>query len=322
MKISLDGGALCASPNKRFGNYIFSQNLIKSINLFDKKNEYFIYSFCEKPADLVLNKNVVYKQIGPKKFWLRGRVSLEEIRGKNNIFFALNQAIPLLTRSRIFSFSHGLSFHFYKELYPDSYFSLKKQLENFVRRSEKIIVSSEKVKRELLELYPNKKNIEVLPFGVSLDLIPYVNKKQKKEKLFIFVGTNHPIKNINFIEECFNKFKKDKRFKEFKLKIITRANRKNLISDYSKAKALLTASLYESFNLPVLEALALGTNVIGLKAAIIPELEKYVSTADNKDKFMQYMVLAAQGRLKPVNIAEIKSQFSWKNYVAKLTSIY
>lgn len=322
MKISLDGGALCAPPKNRFGNYIFSKNLIKSINLFDKKNEYIVYSFCKKPDDLVLSKNVIYKQIGPKRFWMAGRVSIEEIRNRNNIFLALNQAIPLVTRSRIFSFSHGLSFYFHKKLYPESYSIMKKQIEILVKRSEKIIVSSEKVKGELLGLYANQNNIETIPFGVSLDLLSRAEKTSKKENMFIYVGMDHTIKNISFIKEAFSEFKKDNRFKKFKLKIKTQGRRDDLIRKYSKAKALLTASLYESFNLPVLEALAVGTNVIGLKTAIIPELKKYVQVASSKKQFIEFLKDAALNRLHIVNNKEIIEKFSWKKYIEKLISLY
>ena len=47
----------------------------------------------------------------------------------------------------------------------------------------------------------------------------------------------------------------------------------------SNATALLTASHYESFNFPVLEALSQGCPVIGLKSAIIPEFKPYVNLA-------------------------------------------
>lgn len=321
MKISLDGGALCAPPKNRFGNYIFSKNLIKSINLFDKKNEYIVYSFCKKPDDLVLSKNVIYKQIGPKRFWMAGRVSIEEIKKKNDIFLALNQAIPT-TNSRIFTFLHGLSYIYYQDLYTESFKKMKKQLERAIGLSEKIIVSSEKVRLELFNLYPNLKEIEVIPFGVSLDLLSRAEKTSKKENMFIYVGMDHTIKNISFIKEAFSEFKKDNRFKKFKLKIITQARRDDLIKNYSKAKALLTASLYESFNLPVLEALAVGTNVIGLKTAIIPELKKYVQVASSKKQFIEFLKDAALNRFHIVNNKEIIEKFSWKKYIEKLISLY
>lgn len=321
MKISLDGGAICAPTTNRFGNYIFTQNLIKSLNLYDKKNIYTIYSFCKKPKDFILNKNVIYKQIGPKKFWMTGRVSLEEIKKKNNIFLALNQAIPI-TKSRIFTFLHGLSYIYYPNLYPDSFQKMKKQLERAVRLSEKIIVSSEKVRLELLSLQPKLKKIEVMPFGVPRDLIFQGEKTSRKDDLFIFVGTDHPIKNINFIKEVFSEFKKDRRFRKFKLKIITRISRSELIKNYSKAKALLTASLYESFNLPVLEALALRTNVIGLKPAIIPELKKYVYAANNKKQFVDLLRNAALNKLNMIDNKDLLEKFSWKNYINKLISLY
>jgi len=37
MKISLDGGALNPKDNQGFGTSTFSENLVKALNLYDKK---------------------------------------------------------------------------------------------------------------------------------------------------------------------------------------------------------------------------------------------------------------------------------------------
>ena len=57
---------------------------------------------------------------------MKARVSLEELVNEKDIFLALNQASPLFTGSRIISFSHGLSFYFYADFYPDSFESMNK----------------------------------------------------------------------------------------------------------------------------------------------------------------------------------------------------
>jgi len=71
MKISVDGGALNPKNNQRFGTSVFSENLFKALQLYDKKNQYKIYTF---------------DNLKPRLFWLKGRISLEEFKQKNNIF--------------------------------------------------------------------------------------------------------------------------------------------------------------------------------------------------------------------------------------------
>ncbi|MDO9028633.1 MAG: glycosyltransferase, partial [Candidatus Roizmanbacteria bacterium] len=289
MKISVDGGALNSKNNRRFGTSIFSENLVAALKRYDKKNQYFVYTF---------------DNLKPKLFWLKGRVSLEELKQKKDIFLALNQAIPLYTSGKIITFCHGLSYYFHPQLYPKrDVVRLKKQLEEMLKRSDKIIVSSEKVKKELISIYrpclPAGRYIEakiiVLPFGIPSDMESA--KIKIKNKYFLFVANNQKIKNIDFILQSFNRLKQDIKYKSFKLFLvgdwkeyenknqgiisIGNVTRQKLKKLYQKATALLTSSYYESFNFPVLEALSQGCPVVGLPAAIIPEFETYVNLANN-----------------------------------------
>ncbi len=313
LKISVDGGALGVDKNKRFGNYFFSENIIKALLKYDKKNQYFIYTF---------------DRLKPRFAWLKIRLSIEELKQKKDVFLALNQAVPLYVSGKIISFCHGVSYYFYPQYYPHSFKKLKSQLDEIVKKSSYIIVSSEKVKKDLLSLYQNVcEKIKVIPFGVPFDMDSNLKEVQKKlksrEKIFLFVGMKHPIKNIDFIKKAFNRFKDEKKYKDFKLFIITQGvSRQKLRKLYLKATALLTASFYESFNLPVLEALALGCPVVGLSSAIIPELSSYVYVANNLDDFVYYMKKIASRYIKIIDKKKLKNQFSWKKYVEKLVSFY
>ncbi|MFA5770660.1 MAG: glycosyltransferase [Patescibacteria group bacterium] len=307
MKISVDGGALNPKNHQRYGTAVFSENLVKALQLYDKKNKYFVYTF---------------RNIRPKLFWLKARVSLEELKQKNNFFLALNQASPLYTSGKVISFCHGLSYHYYTEYYSKKDVDrLSQQLEEMIKRSEKIIVSSQKVKQELVSIYRYiETRVFVSPFGIPFDMKK--GEIKKKYKYFIFVGMNHPIKNIDFIKQAFNEFKKDKKYYDYKLKILTKnISRKRLKDFYQHATALLTASHYESFSFPVLEALSQGCPVIGLKSAIIPELKSYVNMARDLDEFIEKM---KEIKIKPSvqSINQLYEIFNWKNYVYNLVRLY
>lgn len=346
MKISLDSAALCISDN-RFGNYTVTHSLVEAIAKIDKKNKYTLYSFCSKPQDLKLSEHIRFRRLHPKRFWLSVRVSIAEALGSNDIFFALNQAIPLWTSPRIFSFSHGLSYYFFKDLYPDSYNNLKSQLFSMMDRSEYIFVSSSKVKAEMDSIFLKNNKVRVIPFGIPQDML---TKTQDEDALtdrvmdlppefFLFVGTDHSIKNTHFLVDAFKIFSEGPRYGDFKLilvgaeferytkglkniisfKHVSRAELKHL---YQKASGYLTSSLYESFNLPVLEALSQGCPVVGKESAIIPELKEYVYTADHVEEFVEAMKTVVSERVRKIPKDEIKARFSWDEYVWKLQEFY
>jgi glycosyltransferase involved in cell wall biosynthesis len=329
MKISVDGGALNQKNNQRFGTAIFSENLVKALQAYDNKNQYFIYTF---------------ENLKPKLFWLKGQISIEELKQKKDYFLALNQAIPIFTSGKIISFCHGLSYYFYQQYYSTSDVSrLKEQLKEMIKRSDKIVVSSEKVKKELTLINQSiETKIVILPFGIPFDMINENIKYQmsnvkKKRKYFIFVGNNQSIKNIKFILQSFNRLKQDIKYKFYRLFLIGdwkkyenkkqgiisygNISRKKLKIFYQNAFALLTASHYESFNFPVLEALSQGCPVIGLKSAIIPELKPYVNLTNNIEEFVESMKkIIKKPDVQLIN--RLYKKFNWENYVDNLVKLY
>lgn len=308
MKISVDGGGLGVKKGEWYGNYIFSKNLIEALKKFDKKNQYFFYTF---------------DKIKPKFLWSKVRLSLEEVREKKDVFLALNQALPIYVSGKIISFCHGLSYYFQ----PDSYslkdsIRLRNQLSEMVLRSNIIIVSSEKVKKELEQIsvkYNKKPKIEIIPFGIPFDMTRYTlhATRYTRKTYFLFVGMDHPIKNIKFIKKIFSEFR------EFgELKIITKNYPRNKLKKlYKNAKALLTASYYESFNLPILEALSQGCPVIGLKTAVVPELAPFVNVAKNKNDFIKLME-TVPNKPNVKTLIQLKKKFDWRKYVEKLVKLY
>lgn len=320
MKVSVDGGALSQDKNHRFGTAVYSENLVRALKLFDKKNHYYFYTF---------------KSLKPKLFWLKGRISLEEFKEKKDVFLALNQAIPLYVSGKIISISHGLSYQQYPRLYSKEHITrLKAQLGEMVERSDKIVVSSARVKDEFISLFPNSKSkLIVLPFGLPFDMS--TKKNLKRDKYYLFVGNTQKIKNVDFVIETFknsllykNGFKlvlvgnwKDYENKKIGITSAGNISRKRLKTLYQKAAALLTSSYYESFNFPVLEALSQGCPVIGLESAVIPELKPYVNLANDQGAFIKKMKTIL---VKPdeKSIKQLHKKFNWKDYVKNLVRLY
>lgn len=330
----MDGGTLCQPTNQRTGNYTFIENFLKALSLYDKKNSYMVYTFCS--SDYSFEPNITVKKLLPKIGWMRWRVDIEEMVSNNDLFLALNQVSPLFGTKKIISFCHGLSYYFYPNFYPKrDVIRLNNQLRDMVSRSDKIIVSSIKVKNELLSIVPKLKNIIILPFGIPFDIVR-AKKNKGKEKILLALGYDQPIKNTKFIINSFNQLIKQKKYKDYKLnvisankkeflgkniKIINNISREKIIDLYLSSSALLTASHYESFNFPVLEALAGSCPIVGLKSAIIPEMQRYIETVETKEDFVNKIEKTLTNP-KKIDYDNLKKDFSWKNYIKKLIKIY
>lgn len=335
MNISIDGGALCADQNHRYGNYRFSYDFLTALSRYDTDNKYKIYTFCENRIRSE-TAQFEYKHITPSSGFMPYRVGVEEFMFGGQVFLALNQAIPTYTKGKIITFSHGLSYYFYPKLYPDIYKTLTNQLGEMIKRSDIIVVSSQKVKSEMKLVAPNFDRVVVLPFGVPPEM-QSINEIRVKEKYFLYVGMDHPIKQIDKLVEMFLSARERSGNKEWQLKlvgvgteykdinsaiqVVSNATHSELIKIYQKASCLLTASLYESFNYPVLEALLCHTPVIGLESAIIPEMKDYVSVAKKVTEFENLLVGAMRGDAVPRKKLN-KQDFSWENYVKKLIELY
>lgn len=335
MTIHVDGGALCADANHQFGNYVVSKNILDSITRCDKENTYCIYTFCNNIRNN--SKNVIYKSLTPSIGFMPHRVGFEEFVHKSDVFLALNQALPLYTKGKKIVLSHGLSFMKFPQLYTVDYARLSKQLHNMYSNADCIIVSSNRVKEEFNNLFSKKVRIEVIPFGIPWDMIGKQKIENNDKPYFLYVGMNHPIKNISGIIKAFLNAKKKTQNKTMRLKLVGVGNnipisdknidivpvvsRNNLIKIYQNATALLTASHYESFNLSVLEALSCNVPVIGLQSAIIPELEKYVYVCNSTDEFVKIISECMENGL--VNKVKLDTKlFSWDTFVSKLMTLY
>ncbi|OGK37593.1 hypothetical protein A3F03_00015 [Candidatus Roizmanbacteria bacterium RIFCSPHIGHO2_12_FULL_41_11] len=333
MKIAVDGGALCGGENRRFGNYTFSQTVITGLKRCDPNNQYFVYTFCDNPG-APTGKNIKIVHLSPKLGWMKLRVALEELARPKDIFLGLNQALPFYTPAKKIVFSQGLSFIYHPQLYTRDNQRLKAQLNNYLHHADLVVVSSQKIKQELTDLFPEYLDkICVLAFPIPFGFED--TSKSVKKSYFLFMGMDHPVKNVRLLVNIFLQFSQKARYHDFQLvlcgpfqkysgkRVIVRPyvglrEKKRL---YQQAVAYFAPSLYESFNFPLLEALSQNCPVVGLKTAVIPELRPFVNLADTKE-FGSYFELAAENKLKPPDRAGLLTEFSLKKFITNLTQLY
>ena len=333
MQISLDAGGLCV--NQGYGNYIFSINILRAIALFDRTNTYTAYTFCRQSP--FQNKTLFYKKLLPKFGFMKLRVSFEEYIHKKDIFLAINQAFPHLTKAKIIAFSHGLSFIHYPNLYKSDFNRLKNQLDDYLKKSHIIVTTSTKVKDDLYQYYPNLKNrvFTILP-GIPYDF--ETHEVRKRKKYLLFVGMNHPIKDIDRLVKLFLELKKQKTFADYQLflvgefqafashdiRIFPKISRQKLKLLYQEATAYVSMSYYESFNFPILEALSQNCTVVALEGAVIPEMKPYVNVCKNNEEFAQLLtnVILRPPNRRDQDDIELRDIFSWEKYVNRLRTLY
>lgn len=330
MKISLDIGAL-DNRNAPFGTYTFTKELVSGIRLYDQKNDYHYYSLTR------LNK-----LFG----WLKLAIPFQEIISRREVFLALSQAIPLFTPANIIGFSHGLSFKYFPELYGKRAEIMDAQIRNMLKKCKYILVSSIKVKSDFKKFYKTDFKIKVVPFGIPNVFLKLTNR-YKRKKIILFVGNFQKIKNLEFLINSFSKMLKLDGMsfykfvligdnQEYKIQtlipneirkqiiILPKMTHSEVLKYYCEAACLVSASLYESFNFPVLEALSQNTKVVATESAIIPELREYVEIAGNNQKAFAKKIqqIVQQDTTSQNQREKLIKNFNWKNYIEKLNSLF
>lgn len=323
-----------------YGTHTFSTECINALTRYDKINSYTIYTQTEIDK---LPGFVNIRKIWPKRGWMKIGITTAELlsRKKNNIFLALNQSIPLYTSGPIIGFIHGLSFALYPQLYPDLQKRMHSELNQLIQRARHIVVSSKKVKSELLQVFPKRENIHVIPFGVPASYIEK-DKSYKRKKFILYVGMNHPIKNISLLVRAFKLLIKKPTYRTYKLIlagigttpidyyglphqyiiVVPHAHTSLLKKLYNEAACLAVPSLYESFHFPTIEALSQGTPVAAHEGAIIPELALFVQTCTNDPKNFCLGLQKCLASPKKINMKSLHSKFSWRTFAQRVTALY
>ncbi len=177
-----------------------------------------------------------------------------------------------------------------------------------IKKAIRIIAVSQATKNDLVQyLHIPKERISVVYQGVEHNLFRPVPERIYQRPYILFVGSEHPRKNLGILLKAFSRLKREPRFGDLRLVKVSLAggreaefrkktmelidaldlHREVIFTEflpeadlplyYSGAKMLVLPSLYEGFGLPALEAMACGCPVITSAISSLPEVVKDAS---------------------------------------------
>jgi glycosyltransferase involved in cell wall biosynthesis len=231
MKIGID--IRCLAEGKRTGVEEYTVQLLESVFIQDRENEYllFLSGYKEPKADLRWTEK--YPNVSVKRFrwpnkllnfclWYLRWPKLDLLLGGTDLFFMPNLNFAAFSsRTKVCVTAHDLSF----ERYPET-FSWKRRLwHSFVnfralcRRADRILAVSESTRQDLIDLYRiSKQKVQTVQSGVSDRFRPIdrnsVELLRTKEKyglpyqFILYLGTVEPRKNLVSLIRAYNLLQK------------------------------------------------------------------------------------------------------------------
>lgn len=285
----------------------YAVNLVKELEIIDKKNNYFVFVNNLNKNYYNSNKNFKLINVG----WFGNQTLLRilweqfvlpfKLKKLNiNVLHSLGFVSPLVKTTKQIVTIHDTTFFTHSQhhtLFKRIYFKFIIPL--CARKADLISADSENTRQDIINLLKiNADKVKTIHLGVE-----EIFKKQNNNRILkkysinknyiLFVGMIEPRKNIPNLIKAFSKLDKDfqlvivgkkgwhydeifQLIKKLKLenKIIFTGYvpDEELVSLYSSAKLFVYPSFYEGFGLPVLEAMACQCPVITSNISSMKEI--------------------------------------------------
>ncbi len=352
--------AIIADPldNQRAGVHVYTRNLVNALIKYDDKNEYILIREKVDPALKIRQVAVpnIHLPIGFASLRLFFLIPLVARRLKVDAVFEPAHFGPFNLPKRIkrITMIHDLtpilfsSFHRYHSQLLQKIF-----LKRILKKSDLVLSNSNNTTADLKKVYPFTAN---KTSTIHLGKEPLFHPTESKEFLelhnindpyFCYVGTIEPRKNLVLLLEAYQDFRentKDKiqlilvgqkgwKSEDFYEKLEQHPYRQDILlagfiekrflpEVYSHSLALIYPSIYEGFGLPVVEAMACGTNVICPSNSSLTEVGGEVAfyfENDDREALQAHMQQVHEGGAailqRRQDALEWSRQFSWERYV-------
>ncbi len=218
-------------------------------------------------------------------------------RAKIDLFFCLHFNVPLLCPVPFVATIHDLILHRYpNQTSRIKQMAYRKIMRHTVRKAKALIAVSEFTAGEILKTYGKdlRKKITVIHEAASREFLrksaaacgPVLKTFALRKPFFLYVGNNKEHKNVQMLIDAYRSLGttetelvlvtggKEAEHLELPdgVRILRDVSAPDLSCLYFFAVAFVTASLYEGFGLPVLEAQASGCPVIVTNTGSLPEI--------------------------------------------------
>lgn len=227
---------------------------------------------------------------------LRDRYSLIHYTGNTGFLYKFGRSKSIITL-------HDVSFLKSSKLIPRSYkckqfigrlyrsFFIK----FFLKSSSSVVTVSNFAMNDIQHYFPNIKRLSYVYHGVDFDRLTILEPTIKNNNYLIISGID-PQKNLQRIIDAFIKFKlkfdtnccltvigvHESEYKFYNPKysnydfinFLGYQNHKETLALLHSSKCLIIGSLYESFCLPIIEAMSMSVDVIASSNGAIPEIGK------------------------------------------------
>lgn len=363
MKIAINGTYI---QEQATGLGIVNQNLISGLLSLKDEFDFTVYSHANCLQAKYPQKVIpVPKSISPDrgfsghlKRFLWYNTSLNRQLKNTALFFSPVTEGILFPSVRQIVVVHDLIPLKYPQSSPKWKYYYLYVLPLILKQSERIICTSQHTKKDLIENYQlDPELIDVIYWGFDRQLFypqakSEILQKYGLNKYLLYVGDMRFYKNLSRCIQAFDRLpdkdcqfvitgKKDDFFyPEIKSQVQRLSAKERIIfldyvptADlpplYSMAEALVFASLYEGFGLPVLEAMACGTPVIGSNATSIPEVggdsifyvDPYSVESISQGMYRLVSDLELQKSLRNKGLERAKV-FSWDLTTARVSQVF
>jgi alpha-1,3-rhamnosyl/mannosyltransferase len=287
---------------------------------------------------------------------------LENLTGDFDIYHCFHHLMPPTKGKPRLMTVHDLRRYILPQLYKESKLGF---FESAVRKADHFLAVSASTKKDLCSVFGiNEQKVDIIPLAAGIEPVEYNQSQknriiselsgkggQKAEEYFVVISSPDSRKNIPRTVESFQAAQK---FLPEGLKLVVigqLAKRENELVEKLKngsyrnvvyagtvddlrpwlscAKAMIFASLYEGFGIPILEAFACGTAVITSNCSSMPEVAGdaalYVDPASTESIAQAMIKISNDEQLRLKLIAagkERNKQFTWKRTAEKVVDVY
>jgi glycosyltransferase involved in cell wall biosynthesis len=353
MKIGFDARGAIWYRGTGIGTYTYQ--LVKNLNLIDKKNNYRFFWPGDEFQDLDISNEEVFQSIESKKdkFWEEVHVPSRVEQEKIDIFHVPQNGIGLPTTKGCLQVAtvHDLIPYIYPETSSTGYLNIfLKEMPRIMEQSDMIITVSEYSKKDIQRYFnlPDEKVTVIYeaPESIYQPIEKNISKEFVKQKYginsryILYIGGLSQRKNIPEDYKLVIVGKRERSFKKL-INLIDALNLEDKIifTDfvkvpympylYSAADLFVYPSLYEGFGLPPLEAMACGTPVITSNLTSIPEVTNEAALLIDPNDHVKLASAIEKVLNNPTQLEQMSkdglkqaSKFSWETCARETLGVY